>query len=259
MLERLKDLPAGVVGISAKGKVTKDDYTGLVHPMLEEARREGKRLRFLYELGAEFTGFTAGAAWQDARLGMQYLRLFERCAVVTDVAWVRESVEVATPMMPCPVRVFGATERQAALTWLATPARTGLTHRLLADKGVLVLEPTAPLAAEDFDALAAFVDPWIESHGGLSGVVIHMRTFPGWETFGGMLRHVRFVRDHERKVRRIALASDAAIADVIPKIVDHFVDAEVKPFAYAAIDDAIAWASGAPASTKAAVAPAPHT
>ncbi len=243
MLERLKNLPAGVVGISAKGKVTKDDYTELVHPMLEEARREGKRLRVLYELGPDFTGFTAGAAWQDARLGLQYLRLFERCAVVTDAAWLRASVEVATPMMPCPVRVFASAERQVALAWLATPARTALIHRLIADKGVLVLEPTAPLAAEDFDALAAFVDPWIESHGGLSGVVIHARTFPGWETFGGMLRHARFVRDHERKVRRVALASDARIAEVIPRIVDHFVDAEVKHFAYTAVDDAIAWAS----------------
>jgi len=26
--------------------------------------------------------FTAGAVWEDTRLGVQYLRLFERCAIV---------------------------------------------------------------------------------------------------------------------------------------------------------------------------------
>lgn len=47
MLVELHNLPVGVVGVSAEGQVTKDDYTDRVQPMLEAARRDGTRLRIL--------------------------------------------------------------------------------------------------------------------------------------------------------------------------------------------------------------------
>jgi len=242
MLERLQDLPAGLTGLRAKGKVTKEDYAEVVHPLLEEARREGKRLRFFYEFGPEFEGFTAGAAWADARVGIHYLRLFERCAIVTDMHWLRDAMQIMGGMMPCPVKVFPESERADAIAWLGAEAKSGLAHRLIQDKGVLVVEPSGPLAAEDFDALGAVVDPWIESHGKLQGLVLHVQAIPGWENLGGLLRHLRFVRDHHRNVRRVALVADGKMAELAPKIAEHFVDAELRHFAYPEFDDAIAWA-----------------
>lgn len=77
MLEQLKDLPSGVDGVKAVGEVSKEDYEKVVAPFFEGARREGRRLRFLYELGPEFKSFTAGAAWEDAKIGLSSIRLFE--------------------------------------------------------------------------------------------------------------------------------------------------------------------------------------
>ena len=57
MLERLTDLPQGIDGLKAIGKVSKDDYVRVVEPLLDEARREGRRIRFLYQFG-----ITASAA-----------------------------------------------------------------------------------------------------------------------------------------------------------------------------------------------------
>ena len=68
MLERLKGLPPGVEGVKASGKVSKEDYDQVLEPMLNEARKEGRRVRFLYELGAEFEGITPAAAWEDAKM-----------------------------------------------------------------------------------------------------------------------------------------------------------------------------------------------
>lgn len=90
MIDRLRDLPAGVDGVGARGKVTKEDYERVLQPILDEARSQGRRIRLLYHFGPEFDGFTAGGAWEDARLGLRYLRLFERCAIVSDIGWVRE-------------------------------------------------------------------------------------------------------------------------------------------------------------------------
>lgn len=244
MLEKLKDLPGGIEGLKAIGKISKEDYDRVVEPMLDEARRDGRRVRFLYELGAEFEGFTPGAAWEDARTGLRSLKLFDACAIVTDVGWIREAARLTGFLMPCPVRVFGTGERAGAIAWLGSlPEAAGTSHRMLAD-GVLVVEVTSALSERDFDALAATADTWIEAHGELPGVVFHAHQFPGWENLAGLLSHLRFVRDHHRKVGRIALAVDGKLASLAPHIAEHFVKAEMKDFAYDALDSAIQWASG---------------
>jgi hypothetical protein len=242
MLETLKDLPSGVDGVRATGTVSRDDYDAVFRPLLEAAHREGRRVRLLYQFAPEFTGFTPGAGLEDARLGLKYLRLFERCAVLTDVGWLGDAVRFLSMMMPCPVKVFINTEWQQAVEWVSAPVRGTVPHRLLADLGVLVVEPTQPLRAEDFDALAATVDPWIEVQGRLRGIVVHPRGFPGWENLGSFLRHMRFIRDHHRTVGRIAVAADGRLADFGPALADTFVEAELKRFTYDQLDDAIAWA-----------------
>ena len=50
---------------------------------------------------------------------------------------------------------------------------------LLADQAVLVLTPAGPLTAADFTRIAAMVDPYIEQHGKLKGLLIHASSFPG--------------------------------------------------------------------------------
>lgn len=48
-------------------------------------------------------------------------------------------------------------------------------------------------------------------------VVVHAHEFPGGrENVAGMLHHFRFVRDHHRAVRRVALAADGTVADLAP-------------------------------------------
>jgi SpoIIAA-like len=246
MLERLQELPAGIDGVKAVGRVSKDDYERVFDPLVAGARREGRRIRLLYQVGPEFEGFTPGAAWEDAKLGLASLRLFDGLAVVTDVGWIRESTRLIGFVMPCPVRVFGNDQLAEAVEWLRSlPEGPAVSHRLLPERGVLVVEVRQALRAQDFDALAATADNWIEAHGALQGIVIHARAFPGWENLAGLIRHVRFVRDHQRRVRRAALASDSRLADLAPRLAEHFAQAEVRRFGYDALDAAIAWAGGA--------------
>jgi hypothetical protein len=245
MLEKLKDLPNGIDGLKAVGKISKEDYEQVCVPIIDEARREGRHIRFLYQLGPEFEGFTPAAAWEDAKIGLHSMRLFDGCAVVTDVGWIRESTRLMGFLVPCPVRVFGNQEFDKAVAWLVSlPEGAAVSHRLLPDSGVIVVEVKQALRAQDFDALAVTADAWIETHGYLQGLVIHVREFPGWENLGSFLRHVRFVRDHHREVKRIAFAADSKLASIGPEIGGHFIKAEVKSFAYDELDIAIAWASG---------------
>ncbi|WP_084768954.1 STAS/SEC14 domain-containing protein [Streptomyces sp. MOE7] len=130
MLERAEDAPAGIDAVKATGTVSKHDYETVVEPLIDAARKEGRRIKLLYEIGPDFRSFTPGAGWEDLKVGLGAMRLFEGCALVTDVGWIRESTRMMSFLMPCPVRVYGNEERAEALHWLASlPEGPGISHR----------------------------------------------------------------------------------------------------------------------------------
>ena len=116
-----------------------------------------------------------------------------------------------------------------------------LTYQILENENIVVIEPIGMLSEADFRDLTREVDLHLVRTGTLKGVLIHSTAFPGWDSFGTMISHLRFVRDRHRSVTRVALASDSAMATIMPKLVDHFVGAEVKGFAYDERDKALAW------------------
>ena len=244
MIEVMTDVPPGIFAVRSVGTLTKEDYDAVVVPLLEEATRTGRRIRCLCQVGPEYRGLTPSAAWEDVRLGLRALRLFEACAVVSDLGWIRESSRLAAFFMPCPVQVFGEHEREQAIKWLSSmPEQPAIEHRLIAESGVVVVEVSQPLRAPDFDALGLTVDAWLDTHDRLQGLVLHTRAFPGWENIGGLVRHIRFVRDHHRKIRRVAVVLDGPMGALAPKVAEHFVQAEVRQFHDDRLDDAVAWAA----------------
>jgi hypothetical protein len=113
-----------------------------------------------------------------------------------------------------------------------------LDYSIMKPEGILVLKPHAPLSKEDFAGLSAAVDAYLSDHAKLHGVLIHTKGFPGWENFGGFTSHMHFVRDHHKKVERIAVVTDSHMGDVAESFGKHFVAAEVKHFPFP--DDAAA-------------------
>jgi SpoIIAA-like len=244
MIEIMKDVPPGITAVRAVGTLTRDEYDAVVVPMLDEAVRTGRRIRCLCQVDSTYRGLTPSAAWEDLRLGLRGLRLFEACAVVSDIAWIRQWTRAASFFMPCPVQLFGEQEREQAIKWLSSmPEQPAIEHRLIPESQVVVVEVSRPLRSPDFDALGMTVDSWLETHDQLAGLVLHARAFPGWENIGGLVRHIRFVRDHHRRIRRVALVVDGPLGTIAPQVAEHFVQAEVRGFAHDRLDDAIAWAA----------------
>lgn len=133
MLQELTGVPVGIRVLEATGTVTAADYERNFAPMVEQAERTGGRLRLVYEFGPEFKRITAGALWADARLGTDYLRLLDGCAVVSDIGWIRATSRAIGSWMPCPLRVFRNDERDDAVAWLASLAECpGVSARDLA-------------------------------------------------------------------------------------------------------------------------------
>lgn len=112
---------------------------------------------------------------------------------------------------------------------------------LLRDEGILIIRPAGSLAASDFQDIARDVDPYIEANGKLRGVLIDAEAFPGWTDFAAIPAHLRFVKDHHRKIERIAAVSDSSFLRIAPQIASHFVEADVRHFPHAEREEALAW------------------
>lgn len=105
-----------------------------------------------------------------------------------------------------------------------------IEHTLDSTHSILTVRPKSSLEQSDFAALAAAVDPWIEETGGLAGLIIDAPAFPGWDNLGAMAAHFRFVRDHQKHIRKIALVTDSAIGNVAEHLASHFISAEIRHF-----------------------------
>jgi len=119
-----------------------------------------------------------------------------------------------------------------------------LEHDFNAADSILVVRPKAPLEKTDFTALAAAIDPQIESTGALAGVIIDAPTFPGWDDFGALVSHLRFIREHQKHIRKVAIVTDSMAGNVAEHLASHFVSAQIKHFGAGQIGAARQWISG---------------
>lgn len=244
MLTRILNLPDNVVGFEASGKVTANDYQTVLVPELETTLRHHNNVRLLYFLGNDFDGFSSAAVWEDTKVGLKHLAQFERIAVVTNVDWIRNSVKVFGFALPGEVRLFGNDKLQEAKAWLSEiDAQGQLEFEFRKKRGVLILQPNGELDATDFLRVANEIDPYVELMGKLRGVMIVAKHFPGWEDLSALAAHFRFVKDHRRKVKRLAVVSDDKLMSTMPFLAKHFLVEEASHFPMKKKNEALVWLS----------------
>ena len=109
---------------------------------------------------------------------------------------------------------------------------------------IAILEPGGELTESDFDLVASVIDPYIKEHGKLNGIIINTRDFPGWDSFAAMIRHFKFVKNHEKKISHIAIVTDSPIAGLAEVIAAQFISASIKLFPYDEFTTAKSWILG---------------
>ncbi len=108
-------------------------------------------------------------------------------------------------------------------------------------EAIAILQPDGALSSKDFDQAVQIIDPFLEQGGKLNGLIIYTENFPGWDSFTSLIRHLKFIKNHQRKVTHLAFVTDSIIGEFAIKIGSHFVAAEVKTFPYKAFDKAKDW------------------
>ena len=109
------------------------------------------------------------------------------------------------------------------------------------ENSIVLVRPKSALEQDDFTKLASAVDPHIEAVGDLAGLIIEAPRFPGWESFGALVNHLRFVRDHHKHVKKIAVVTDSDLGDFAERLASHFVSAEIRHFPAGQVEDARQW------------------
>ena len=121
MIDQMTEMPIGTVGLRASGKLSKEDYRGVLEPVLNGAAEAGE-LRLMFVL-TDFHGLEPGAWIEDVKTGLRvWVRdhaAWKRCALVTDVEWVAKAMHMFKWLTPGEVMIYGLDSLQEAKAWVA--------------------------------------------------------------------------------------------------------------------------------------------
>ena len=121
MFEVMDGLNDGVVGVTAVGTIGREDYESTLLPLIDEAVAEHGKIAAVIVLGPEFEGYSAGAAFDDMRLGFDHATAFRRIAVVSDNEWIRNGAAALMYLFPGKAKGFATADVDAAKAWASEP------------------------------------------------------------------------------------------------------------------------------------------
>ena len=103
--------------VNLSGKLVKADYPGFVSEFERLLRQHGK-MRVLFDMTG-FTGWDAGAAWEDIKFDLKHFADIERLAMVGDKQWQHGLTVIFKPFTKATIRYFDHADATEARKWLA--------------------------------------------------------------------------------------------------------------------------------------------
>lgn len=120
MIELMDGLPENVIGLTASGKVTGEDYENVLIPALEKHLQSHDKVRIVYDLSEGMDGYSAAAMWDDTKIGFKHFTAWEKIAIVSDQDWVENTIKIFGWLVPGDVKVFESDELEEAKSWAAS-------------------------------------------------------------------------------------------------------------------------------------------
>lgn len=106
---------------------------------------------------------------------------------------------------------------------------------------IAILEPDAELSEADFTSAARVIDHYLGESGRLNGIIIHVKIFPGWDSFAALVTHLKFIKEHHKRVSHLAFVTNSSIGLFAERIGSHFINAKVKKFDFNEFDKSVEW------------------
>lgn len=97
-------------------KLTEDDYKKLVDRTEELVANHGS-INMIIELN-DFHGWTAGAAWEDLKFGIEHFNHIDRMAIIGESAWEEGMTLFIKPFTSAEVKYFDHEHNEEAYNWI---------------------------------------------------------------------------------------------------------------------------------------------
>jgi hypothetical protein len=107
-----------ILAVVVEGKLEADDYAALV-PEIERLVTEQGKVDLLVQL-VDFGGWSAGAAWEDTKLGVRHFNDIGKLAIVGDSLWEKGMALFVKPFTGATVKYFDVADSSEAIAWLRT-------------------------------------------------------------------------------------------------------------------------------------------
>jgi hypothetical protein len=107
-----EETAAKIVTITFIDKLEREDCERFL-PQLEGLMEPGGKIRLVVEL-KDFSGWTAGALWEEAKFAFRHFNNIERLAITGDRKWEKGMAEFVKPFTKALVRHFGFEEMEEA-------------------------------------------------------------------------------------------------------------------------------------------------
>jgi len=117
MFKKLDDSHDNVIGYTAIGSITKDDYSEMV-PEVEALAEEYETIDMLIDL-TQFKWEKVSAWGADLRFGREFRKKIERLAIVGDKRWESWLTKMAAPFYAREAKFFHTDEMDSAWQWLS--------------------------------------------------------------------------------------------------------------------------------------------
>ena len=119
MITKITDLPAHAIGFTASGHVTKSDYDNILLPAVKELAQRTGSIYYLFVIETNLGNFSAGAWWDDIKVGLQHLTQWKKIAVVSDNTAVERLTHTFGFVIPGEVKAYKLSELQQAKAWVS--------------------------------------------------------------------------------------------------------------------------------------------
>lgn len=110
------------------------------------------------------------------------------------------------------------------------------------DDGIFVVSPDGPISSSDIAELNRQVSDYINANDRVPNLVLRAEHFPAWKDFDAVSDHIRFVRDHHKLVRKVAIVTDSRLVWLVRPLIDSFTGAKIRRFTAGDYEKAYSWA-----------------
>lgn len=227
-----------LIEIELSGQVTGSDYAETLLPAIEAALAEHDTVRLLAIVQPEFKGYDLSAAWSDTKLGLSHWRGFDRIGVAADQPWVKTSIRLAAPILPCPVQVFDLSEVEEARRWIRESL--GAIHVIDLGAGCVQISLLGKLDPDEYKAAEQDLDTLLQGRQGFR-LLIDLREFDGWLGLSAFASHFRMAGHHIGMLDRAAIVGDQAWQRMAQRVASHVLGTRTQYFPSEEVENAKSW------------------